>query len=184
MKTTAQLIFTLTILCSCGQQATQKDILINDSEENQVEIALTKKVQEQETRKKIGQELFKSIMDTINIKTISKEFLINNQWVYRPFYNCESYLKFQENGKGISYNCEMEEVYEMTYKIEENKLFIAEYDIPQVDNEEKRKIKYRDDTYVYNGHSLLMVDSKMYNIGGLEWTPKIEVVINYDRKKY
>lgn len=78
----------------------------------------------------------------------------------------------------------MEEDYQMTYRVEGNKIFISEYDIPHVDNQKRKKIKSRDDTYVYNGQSLIMVDSKMYNIGGLEWTPKIEVVINYDRKKY
>lgn len=169
---------------SCGQQTRQEEQQTNNSENNQTELSLTQKNTDQETEKKFGQELFKSILDTITIATISTDFLVNNQWLYRPFDNCESYLKFQANGKGISYNCEMEEDYEMTYKIEENKVFIVEYDIPHVDNEERKKIKFRDDTYVYNGHSLVLVDSKMYNIGGLEWTPKIEVVINYDRKKY
>ncbi|RZJ50649.1 MAG: hypothetical protein EOO19_02700 [Chryseobacterium sp.] len=184
MKTAIQTIIALTILCSCGQQARQNEQVTDTAGKNQLESTLTNKVDSQIIEKKVGQELFKSILDTINVKTITVDFIINNQWFYRPFDNCESYLKFQENGKGISYNCEMEEDYEMTYKIEGNKLFIAEYDIPHVDNEERKKIKYRDDTYVYNGHSLIMVGSKMYNIGGLEWTPKIEVVINYDRKKY
>lgn len=184
MKTAIQTIIVLIFLCSCGQQATQNKQDKNTSDNNQPDSILTNKVDVQITEKKVGQELFKSILDTITIKTITVDFLINNQWVYRPFDNCKSYLKFQENGKGISYSCEMEEDYEITYKIEGNKVFIAEYDIPHVDNEERKKIKYRYDTYVYNGHSLIMVDSKMYNIGGLEWTPKIEVVINYDRKKY
>ncbi len=184
MKTTILTIIALTILSSCGQQTRQIEQQTTNSEKNQPELSLTEKNADQEAEKKVGQELFKSILDTISIKTISIDFLINNQWIYRPFDNCESYLKFQANGKGISYNCEMEENYEITYKIEGNKVFIAEYDIPHVDNEEGKKIKFRDDTYVYNGHSLIMVDSKMYNIGGLEWIPKIEVVINYDRKKY
>ena len=184
MKTTILTIIALTFLSSCGQQTGQKEQQTTNSEKIQTELTLTEKITDQETEKKIGQELFKSILDTIKIETISADFLVKNQWIYRPFENCESYLKFKASGKGISYNCEMEEDYEMTYKIEGNKVFIAEYDIPHVDNEERKKIKFRDDTYVYNGHSLIMVDSKMYNIGGLEWTPKIEVVIGYDRKKY
>lgn len=184
MKTTILTIIALTFLSSCGQQTRQNEQQTTNSEKNQTELVLTKKNTEQKAENKVGQELFKSILDTISVKTISTDFLINNRWIYRPFDNCASYLKFQVNGKGISYNCEMEEDYEITYKVEENKVFIAEYDIPHVDNEERKKIKFRDDTYVYNGHSLILVDSKMYNIGGLEWTPKIEVVINYDRQKY
>lgn len=184
MKTTILTIIALTFLNSCGQQTRQNEQQTNSSEKNQTELQSTEKNADKKTELKVGQELFKAILDTITTEKISVDFLVNNQWIYRPFDNCESYLKFQVNGKGISYNCEMEEDYEMTYKIEGNKLFIAEYDIPHVDNEERKKIKYRDDTYVYNGHSLIMVDSKMYNIGGREWIPKIEVVINYDRKKY
>ena len=184
MKTTILTIIALTFFYSCGQQTGQNVEQTTKSEKNQTELKLAEKNADQENEKKVGQDLFKSILDTISIKTISIDFLVNNQWIYRPFDTCESYLKFQANGKGISYNCEMEEDYEMTYKIEGNKVFVAEYDIPHVDNEERKKIKYRDDTYVYNGHSLIMVDSKMYNIGGREWIPKIGVVINYDRKKY
>jgi hypothetical protein len=184
MKKTILTIIALTFLSSCGQQTRQNEQQTTNSEKNQTELVLTEKNTDQEAEKKVGQELFKSILDTISVKTISTDFLINNRWIYRPFDNCASYLKFQVNGKGISYNCEMEEDYEMTYKVEGNIVFIVEYDIPHVDNEERKKIKFRDDTYVYNGRSLIMVDSKMYNIGGLEWTPQIEVIINYDRKKY
>lgn len=135
-------------------------------------------------KKKVGKELFKAIFDTITIHNVSVDFLIINQWIYRPFDNCESFLKFQSNGTGVSYNCEIEEEFEMTYRVEGNRIFVAEYDIPHVDNSEHKKIKYRDDTYVYNGHSLILIDSKMYNIGGREWTPEIEVVIDYGLNKY
>jgi hypothetical protein len=116
MKTTTHAIIALTFLTSCGQQARQNEQQTNYSEKNQTELVLPQKNKEQEIEKKFGQELFKLILDTITIKTISTDFLINNQWVYRPFDNCESYLKFQINGKGISYNCEMDEDYEMTQK--------------------------------------------------------------------
>jgi outer membrane lipoprotein-sorting protein len=183
MKTTILTIIASIFLSSCGQQTRQNEQQITNSEKKQTELVLTEKNTDQEAEKKVGQDLFKSILDTISVKTISTDFLINNQWIYRPFDNCESYLNFQAKGKGNSYNCEMEEEYEMTYIIEGNKVFIAEYDTPHVDNEARKKIKFRDDTYIYNGHSLIMVDSKMYDIGGREWIPKIEVVINYDRKK-
>src|SRR5690554_5608428 len=184
MKTTILTIIALTFLTSCGQQTRQNEQQTDNSEKYQTELPLTEKITDQETKKKVGQELFKTILDTIAIETISADFLINNQWIYRPFDNCESYLKFQTNGKGISYNCEMEEDYEMTYKIEHNKVVVSEYDIPHVDNEERKKIKFREDTYIYNGNSLILVDAKMYNMANIEWTPDIEIVVTYDRKKY
>ncbi|MDF9801422.1 hypothetical protein OKW21_006731 [Catalinimonas alkaloidigena] len=184
MKTAIQILIVLIFLSSCVQQERQYEQEIHRVDNNQSESTLTEKVDEQIIEKKFGEELFKSILDTVTINGVSVDFLINNQWVYRPFDNCESFLKFQENGKGVSYNCEIEEDYEMTYQIEGNKVFISEYDIPHVDNEENKKIKYRDDTYVYNGQSLIMVDSRMYNINGLDWTPKIKVVIAFERKKY
>jgi len=132
--------------------------------------------------KKVGKELFDAILDTINIQSISVYFLITNEWFFEPFDSCKSYLKFFNNGKGIDYNCEMEEEYEITYRIEENRIYISEFDTPHVDNPEGKKIKSRDDIYVYNGHSLIMINSKMYSVSGVEWIPKVEVVINYDRK--
>jgi len=184
MKTTILTIIALTFLTSCGQQTRQNEQQTDNYEKYQTELPWTEKITDQETKKKVGQELFKTILDTIAIETISADFLINNQWIYRPFDNCESYLKFQTNEKGISYNCEMEEDYEMTYKIEHNKVVVSEYDIPHVDNEERKKIKFREDTYIFNGNSLILVDAKMYNMANIEWTPDIEIVVTYDRKKY
>ena len=184
MKTTILTIIALTFLTSCGQQTRQNEQQTDNYEKYQTELPWTEKITDQETKKKVGQELFKAILDTIAIETISANFLINNQWIYRPFDNCESYLKFQTNGKGISYNCEMEEDYEMTYKIEHNKVVVSEYDIPHVDNEERKKIKFREDTYIYNGNSLILVNAKMYNMANIEWTPDIEIAVTYDRKKY
>ena len=184
LKTVIPTLIVLTFLCSCGQKARQQEQEAQVVEKSQSESSLIEKNDNQIIKKKVGEELFKSILDTITINNVNVDFLTRNQWIYRPFGNCESFLKFKENGTGISYNCEMEEEYEMTYEIEGNKVFITEYDIPHVDNEEHKRIKFRDDTYVYNGHSLVMVDSKMYNISGLEWIPKIEVIIDYKRKRY
>ena len=184
MKIIIQTLIVITFLFSCGQKARQQESDIKVVDKRQSESPLIEKNDNQIIKKKVGEELFKSILDTITINNVNVDFLTRNQWIYRPFDNCESFLKFQENGIGVSYNCEMEEEYEMTYRIEGNKVFIAEYDIPHVDNTEHKKIKYRDDTYVYNGHSLILIDSKMYSIGGREWIPEIEVVIDYKRKKY
>jgi len=184
MKTVIQTLIILIFLCSCGQQSRPKEQKVQSVEKSQLDSTLLKKSRNQIIKKKFGKELFQSILDTLNIKSVTVDLLTRNEWIYRPFENCESFLKFQESGIGVSYNCEMEEEYELTYKIEGNKVFISEYDIPHVDNKEQKKIKFRDDIYVYNGHSFVMIDSKMYNIGGLEWTPKIEVVIDYKRKKY
>lgn len=184
MKTVIQTLIVLTFLCSCGQKARQQEPEIKVVKKSQSESPLIEKFDNQIIKKKFSEELFKSILDTITVNNVNVDFLTRNQWIYRPFDNCESFLKFQENGIGVSYNCEMVDEYEMTYRIEGNKVFISEYDIPHIDNEELKRIKFRDDTYVYNGNSLVMVDSKMYNIGGLEWLPKIEVVIDYKRKKY
>ena len=90
---------------------------------------------------------------------------------------------FKENGKGISVNCEIDDDYEMTYKIEANRIYVSEFDIPQTDNTEQRKIKFREDIYIYNGEFLIMIDSRMYNLIGKEWTPEIEVIIRYERMK-
>jgi hypothetical protein len=184
MKTAIQTILVLFIFCSCGQQTGQKEQFINSTVNSQTDTNQTDSKSIVQPDKKVGEQLFKEILDTIKIEAITNAFLLKNQWAYKPFDNCSSFLKFKANGKGLSYNCEMEEEYEMTYQVIENRVYIAEYDIPHVDNEEQKKIKFRDDIYVYNGHSLIMIGSKMYNIGGLEWTPKIEDVINYDRKKY
>jgi hypothetical protein len=183
MKLSIQTIIALMFLSSCGQRELRndQDAIVNNK--NQSELKSTNTIDDQIKKKKVGKELFKSILDTVTIKEITVELLINNKWLYNPFENCESYMKFQENGRGISYGCEMEEDYEMLYKIKENRVFVAEYDIPHVDNKERKKIKFRDDIYVYNGHSLILIDSKMYNIGGQEWIPKIDVLINYDMKK-
>ncbi len=184
MKTVILTLIILTFLCSCGQQSKQHEQEAQAVEKSQLDSTLVKKNDSQIIKKKVGKELFQSILDTIKTKGVTVVLLTRNEWIYQPFENCESFLKFHENGIGVSYNCEMDEDYELTYKIEGNKIFISEYDIPHVNNEEQKKIKFREDTYVYNGHSLVMIDSKMCNIGGLQWIPNIEVVIDYKSMKY
>ena len=145
--------------------------------------SLVKHKTTQQSKKKVGEVLFNSILDTIKVKPLSTELLKTHNWFFRPFEMCSSSLTFLEGDKGTSYNCEMNEEYEMNYQIKENRLHISEFEIPLTDNPEKKKIKFRDDTYIYNGNALVLVGSKMYNIVGQEWTPKIEVVINYNKEQ-
>jgi len=176
-----QIILILILISSCEKKTKQIENGVESTENSQLYSA-TERMNSNKFEKKIGLELFKSILDTVKIETITKNQLINNEWIYNPFDKCESHFVFKNNGTGVSYNCEMEDDYEMTFRIEENKVYISEYDIPHVDNKERKKIKFRDDVFIYNGKSLLMVNSKMYNNVGLEWTPDIEVVIEYKRK--
>jgi hypothetical protein len=97
----------------------------------------------------VGQEFFDLILDTISIKPISKELLLDYEWEYKPFDNCKSILTFNPSGNGDSYNCEMEEWNEIVYKISSDTLLIQEFDIPHVDNPEQKRIKIRDDKYVF-----------------------------------
>ena len=83
MKTTILTLIALTFLSSCRQQTRQNEQQTTNSEKNQTELVLTEKNTDQEPEKKVGQELFKSILDTISVKTISTDFLINNRWIYR-----------------------------------------------------------------------------------------------------
>lgn len=168
--------FSILILSSCENEPKQQSTDLNSSTKRHQSNVATNT-----TQKKVGQDLFASILDTVKIEPLSIGLLIKNDWVFTPIENCKSYLKFQENGKGISYNCELEEDFEIMYIIDDNRLKVSEYGIPHVDNPDYQKIKIRDDMYVYNGFSLIMVNSKMYNITGKERTPQIEVVIGFNR---
>ncbi len=169
MKKAIQTFSVLLLLSSCSRQASR-----HEQELNSIPPII---------KEKVGRELFSSILDTIRIEPVTVEILLKNKWIFTPFKDCESFLKFQKNDKGISYGCELEEEYEMTFIIKDNKILLSEFDIPNGDNEGCKKIKTRDDTYIYNGHSLIMVDSRMYNVSGDEWIPEIKVAIKYERKQ-
>lgn len=178
MKKEIGIILMLGILCSCSDQVKRENRQMKKINTTQ---PTNKSNEEIRVVKNTGEKLFTKILDTVTSKPVTIQLLRENQWAYKPFDNCLSYLKFEQNGKGISFNCEMEEEYEMTYQIDGLKIYVSEFDIPHTDNAEQRRIKSRTDTYIYNGESLIMVDSKMYNIPGMSWTPEIEVVINYKR---
>jgi hypothetical protein len=50
----------------------------------------------------VGQEFFDLILDTISIKPISKELLLDYEWEYKPFDNCKSILTFNPSGNVAS----------------------------------------------------------------------------------
>jgi hypothetical protein len=172
------LILTITIL-SCGQNksSNQQDNLSETEKSEFNEEEYSDNITESEY---VGDELFQSILDTVTIKQLTSDLLINSNWTFTPFEDCKSTYKFKLDGNGESYNCEMDETTEIKYKIENDYLLIEEFDIPHVDNEDKRKIKTRDDKYIFNGQSLIMVGSIMHT-GGKSKTPEIEIVIRYDK---
>jgi len=181
------------LLISCGQNNNSnndKDLKQIDSEKKDTinQPVKNDKIEKTEIKSNLiesnlqGEELFKSILDTITIENLTTDLLINSNWIFAPFDNCLSTLTFKSDGDGVSYNCELEFDFEIKYKIDNNYLLIEEYDIPHVDNPEQKKIKTRDDKYIFDGQSLIMIGSTMYNIGGKSWTPQIKVVIKYDKK--
>jgi hypothetical protein len=130
---------------------------------------------------KTGKVLFNSILDTLNVEPINEDVLLENDWLFKPFDNCISYFEFNKNGKGTTYNCEMDETNEINFSITNNRLIISEFEAPHVNNPENIKIKSREDIFVFNGKALIMVGSKMYNINGNQWEPEIEFVIEYEK---
>ena len=132
--------------------------------------------------KKVGKDLFVAILDTIKPAKITTELLKNNDWVFTPFVNCISYMKFGNSGKGLSYDCEMDIELEMQYEVRDNKILVSEFDIPETDNSTRRKIKISDYTFIYNGFSLILVDAINHDLSGHSDIPPIEVLINYDMK--
>jgi len=183
MKMKKYLIFGFIILgFSC--QNSKNDKKVTETPKSNPEIIEKTKVETEISDEKniVGQEFFNLILDTISIKPISKEILLDFDWEYKPFDNCNSTLTFNPSGKGDSYNCEMEEWNEIVYKISSDTLLIQEFDIPHVDNPEQKRIKTRDDKYVFNGYALYMIGSIMHNIGGKSWTPKIHDVIEYKKE--
>lgn len=127
----------------------------------------------------VGIHFFKIILDTITVSELTPQLLIKTKWYSVPFENCISIYSFNEDGKGENYNCELEDMSEIFYKIQNDTLLIEEYNIPHVDNPEQRRIMTRLDKYVYNGIALTMIGSTMYNLIGKQWTPSIKTVIEY-----
>jgi hypothetical protein len=134
-------------------------------------------------KKLIGNELFKGILDTMEIKPLTKRLLIGDKWIFKPsdVPDCISYLLFEVDGKGKSYDCELGGTDSITYKIVNNKLLVSQYGFPSEDYSYKQKVKLREDTYHYNGHSLTLTGSYTCGPSGRKSIPKIEVVIAYSR---
>lgn len=192
MKKHLLLVFFATLLLSCEQAKKEKsennssiienhktDLNENEIKEEENENLIVKSnVIESELK---GEELFKSILDTITIKELTIDLLTSSKWIYVPFDNCLSTYTFLTDGKGVSYNCEQELDFEIKFNIKNNFVLIEEFDIPHVDNQENKKIKVRDDKFIFDGKSLVLVGSTIYNIGGKSWTPEIDIVVKYDK---
>jgi hypothetical protein len=176
METRLILYLTVLFFIAACSNSGNKDIVQNcDSSQNtDVQIPIQKKI--------FGEDLFEKIKDTLRIKSLDYETLINSKWEFHIADNCINEFHFNQKNIGKITDCEIEETFEIKYKIIDDTLFVEEYSIPHVDNPEGKMIKSRDDIYVYNGHSLIMVGSTMYNIGGKSWTPKIKAIIEYRRK--
>lgn len=124
--------------------------------------------------------LLEKITDTIKKKPLTIHLLRNNNWQYKPFENCIS--KFDFNLLKY-YDCEQNEENLIEYFIKKDTLFLTEYYEPTVDNPKRKTIKKRSDKYLFNGFSLIMVDSEIYSIGSDTITPKIEFIISYEMNK-
>jgi hypothetical protein len=178
METRLTLLLLVLLLFYACSSRSNKDIVqnIDSSSKNRknVDTLIQKRLS--------GKELFETIKDTLHKKSIDYKTLLNSKWEFLIANNCINTIQFFENNTGKNIDCEIEELYEIKYKIIDDTLYIEEYTIPHVDNPEGKKLKSRDDIYVYNGHSLIMIGSTMHNIGGKSWTPKIRTVIEYKRK--
>lgn len=130
----------------------------------------------------VGAELFQLIRDTVSIKPLTSALLQTYDWEFYPGDKCVSSYSFKMDFKGTGYDCEVMDEFHIEYHITKDTLNIEQYERPNVGAENKM-VKTRDDKYVYDGSGLILVDSKMYS-NGKTWTPEIEIVIKYHRKKY
>lgn len=192
MKKHILIVFFATLLFSCEQAKREKSENYSSTIENNKTDFKKNEIIEEENKNLLvksnvieselkGEELFKSILDTITIKELTIDLLTNSKWIYVPFDNCLSTYTFLTDGKGVSYNCEQELDFEIKFNIKNNFLMIEEFDIPHVDNPDNRKIKVKDDKFIFDGKSLVLVGSTIYNIGGKSWTPEISIVVKYDK---
>lgn len=108
-----------------------------------------------EKKVKAGADLFKAILDTITMKHLDLDLLINNDWQFKVSEDCIYKLIFKQNNTGESYNCEVDETNEISFKIVKDTLLITEYEFSETDSLNKRMT--RNDKYIYNGNSLIMI---------------------------
>ncbi len=126
-----------------------------------------------------GEAFLQSIRDTIKKEKISENFLQSNSWFYQPFEDCISYYLFEKNGKGTSFDCEMEDTLCFTYYIKNDEIHISEFDFEN--HISKRKIKTREDVYVFSSNKLTLIDSRFLS-ESKSWVPEIENIICYQMK--
>lgn len=166
------LLFSTLVAISCKQNK-KGNLNLTDQETTRLK---------QKSDKLTGQLLFNSILDTIMLKHLDISTLTKSKWIFTPFENCSSSYRFTENGNGEIFNCEMDLKSDINYKILKDTLYIEEFDIPTEDNPDHKTFKLRDDKYVFNGKSLIMIGSKLYNMTGISWTPDIEIVVEYKKQ--
>lgn len=156
--------------------------ILSCTQQNNVENPTTTRSANDKAIKPVGSELFKLIRDTVNVQPLTSNLLTNNDWEFYPEDKCVSSYSFKSDYNGTGYDCEVMEEFRIKYQIVKDTLSVEQYERPNIDTENK-DIKTRDDKYVYDGSSLILINSKMYS-GDRTWTPKIEVVIKYHKKKY
>lgn len=126
---------------------------------------------------KVGADLFKAILDTITLKHLDLNLLINNDWQFKVSEDCVYKLIFKHNSIGESYNCEVDETNEISFKIAKDTLLVKEYEFSETDSLNKRMT--RNDKYIFNGSSLIMIASVTYYGGDKPRVPKIKEIIEY-----
>ena len=184
MKTIQLLIFSLVISTLLIKCSSKKDEPILESKIENNSIDSIKFYEDGlRTYKEVGNELFNSILDTIKISRLNKDMLTQSSWHFIPFPECRSTLTFNSDKTGNHYECEIEENNSFQYELKDDTLKITEFHIPHVDNPEGNILKLRDDNYLLNNNSLILVGSTMYNNAGIPYEPKIEVIIEYVRIK-
>lgn len=129
----------------------------------------------------IGADLFKAILDTITQRHLDIDLLVNSNWQFKVADDCIYTFKFKHNNIGENYNCEIIETYEIKYKIENDTLFVQEFEFSEIDSTLNNKRLVRNDKYIYNGESLIMVASITYYGGNKPRVPKIKEIIEYKR---
>jgi len=136
----------------------------------------TEKKNQPQNNSLTGESLFKSIRDTVQLKKLSHEILNNGNWVFTPFDSCSTSLSFITDTSGSNYDCEFGYSFPFKYFIKNDTLFISVYDIPTEDNPDSKEQISNDDKYIYNGSSLILIDSKAYSGFGVT-TAEIQIPV-------
>lgn len=164
-------------LIECGVKTDKHDAIIKSKKSHPLTNSTSTGIKEGN-----GEELFARIADTIHIAHLTKDILIENKWHSDFAPGCISSYKFFATGHGVEYDCELDEKYEITYFLKMDTLQVQEFDTPDMDNINRKRIKSGDYKFLYNGKFLILIDAKAHPLNGRTWTPDIQEVIRYERK--